>query len=249
MTSSQKVIFELRSQNELSINTDFIAQYFKKISENFTIRASIGGANRWRTYRIQDMQTDGLVIPGFYNVSNSQNPLRGTNSLEEEKVNSVYGTLDAELFGGIFLGVTGRNDWVSTLPVKNNSFFYPSVSLSAVLSDFIDVTPLSISFLKLRASWSRVSDGKIKNPKDPTSTSQSSTSTQALTSTYPYYHIQAYDPGVNWNNTPSLSYPKILINPDLHPETSDTYEVGLDTRFLEGRLGLGCGPLPDPRFQ
>ncbi len=60
----------------------------------------------------------------------------------------------------------------------------------------------------------------------------------ASTSTYPYYHIQAYDPGVNWNNTPSLSYPKILINPDLHPETSDTYEVGLDTRFLEGRLGL-----------
>ncbi|HET6541311.1 MAG TPA: SusC/RagA family TonB-linked outer membrane protein [Chryseolinea sp.] len=218
---------QLRSQNELSINTDFIAQYSKKISENFTIRASIGGANRWRTYRIQDMQTDGLVIPGFYNVSNSQNPVRGTNSLEEEKVNSVYGTLDAELFGGIFLGVTGRNDWVSTLPVKNNSFFYPSVSLSAVLSDFIDVTSLNISFLKLRSSWSRVSDGKIKNPKDPTSTS-----------TYPYYHIQAYDPGVNWNNTPSLSYPRILINPDLHPETSDTYELGLDTRFLEGRLGL-----------
>jgi hypothetical protein len=46
------------------------------------------------------MQTDGLVIPGFFNVSNSQNPVRGTNSLEEEKVNSVYGTLDAELFGG-----------------------------------------------------------------------------------------------------------------------------------------------------
>ena len=64
-------------------------------------------------------------------------------------------------------------------------------------------------------------------------TIQSSTST-----VIPYYHIQAYDPGVNWNNTPSLSYPKILINPDLHPETSDTYEVGLDTRFLEGRLGL-----------
>ena len=189
---------QLRSQNELSINTDFIAQYSKEVSENFTIRASIGGANRWRTFRTQEQDTDGLVIPGFYNVSNSENPLRGTNSLEEEKVNSVYGTLDAELWGGIFLGVTGRNDWVSTLPVKNNSFFYPSVALSAVLSDFIDVTPLSISFLKLRSSWSRVSDGKIKDPNNP------------LMSTYPYEHIQAYDPGVNWNNTPSLSYPKTL---------------------------------------
>ncbi|HEX6227082.1 MAG TPA: SusC/RagA family TonB-linked outer membrane protein [Chryseolinea sp.] len=217
--------FELQTENELSINTDFIAQYYKKVSENFAIRASVGGANRWRTYRRQQQETDGLVIPGFFNLSNSENPLRGTNSLEEEKVNSVYGTLDAELFGGIFLGLTGRNDWVSTLPVKNNSFFYPSVSLSAVLSDFVNLAPYSISFLKLRSSWSRVSDGKIRDPDDPNST-------------YPYEHIQAYDPGVNWNNTPSLSYPRTLINPDLHPETSDTYEVGLDTRFLEGRIGI-----------
>jgi TonB-linked SusC/RagA family outer membrane protein len=216
---------QLSNNTELNLNTDFIAQYVKKLSDNFTLRASVGAANRWRTYRGQFQETDGLVIPGFFNLSNSENPLRGRNSIEEEKVNSVYGTLDAELFGGIFLGVTGRNDWVSTLPVKNNSFFYPSVSLSAVLSDFMDLTDFSISFLKLRSSWSRVSDGKIKDPDDPLST-------------YPYEHIQAYDPGVNWNNTPSVSYPRVLINPDLHPETSDTYEVGLDARFLEGRIGL-----------
>jgi TonB-linked SusC/RagA family outer membrane protein len=216
---------ELQSENELNINTDFIAQYYKKVSENFSIRASVGGANRWRTYRMQQQETDGLVIPGFFNLSNSQNPLRGENNLIEEKVNSVYGTLDAELFGGIFLGITGRNDWVSTLPVKNNSFFYPSVSLSAVLSDFVNLTPFSISFLKLRSSWSRVSEGKIKDPDDENST-------------YPYENVQAYDRGVNWNNTPSVSYPKSLINPDLHPETSDTYEAGLDVRFFEGRLGL-----------
>lgn len=216
---------QLRSDNELNLNTDFIAQYVKKISDNFTIRASAGAANRWRTYRRQDQDTDGLVIPGFFNLSNSENPLRGRNFIEEEKVNSVYGTLDAELFGGIFLGVTGRNDWVSTLPVQNNSFFYPSVSLSAVLSDFMDLTAYKISFLKLRSSWSRVSDGKIViDPDNPT--------------TYPYNHITAYDPGVNWNNTPSVSYPRILINPDLHPETSDTYEVGLDARLFEGRFGI-----------
>jgi hypothetical protein len=218
--------FELRSENELNLNTDFITAYTKKISENFSIRASVGAANRWRTFRRQDQETDGLVIPGFFNLSNSENPLRGQNLLEEEKVNSIYGTLDAELFGGIFLGFTGRNDWVSTLPVTNNSFFYPSVSLSAVLSDFIDLTSYKVSFLKLRSSWSRVSDGKIIDPDDDP------------TATYPYEHIQAYDPGVNWNNTPSVSYPKILINPDLHPETSDTYEAGLDARFFEGRLGV-----------
>ena len=216
---------QLRSDNELNLNTDFIAQYTKKLNDNFTIRASAGAANRWRTFRSQYQETDGLVIPGFFNLSNSANPLRGRNSIEQEKVNSIYGTLDFELFGGIFVGVTGRNDWVSTLPVKNNSFFYPSVALSAVISDFVDLTNFSVSFLKFRSSWSRVSDGKIRDPDNPSSS-------------YPYEHIQAYDPGVNWNNTPSVSFPRVLINPDLHPETSDTYEVGVDARFLEGRVGV-----------
>jgi len=217
--------FALSGDNELNLNTDFIAQYVKELGENFTIRASAGGANRWRTFRGQYQSTDGLVVPEFYNLSNSMNPLRGRNSHEEQKVNSVYGTLDFEFFGGIFLGVTGRNDWVSTLPVQNNSFFYPSVSLSGVVSDFMDLSTAKISFLKLRASWSRVSDGQIT----------------VLDNVYPYYpyqHIQAYSPGVNWNNTPSLAYPSVLLNPNIKPESSDTYELGTDIRFLEGRLGL-----------
>lgn len=214
--------FALSTHSELNLNTDFIAQYTKEISQNFIVRASAGGANRWRTLRQQDQGTDGLVVPGFFNLSNSMNPLRGSNSHEEQKVNSVYGTLDLEFFGGIFLGVTGRNDWVSTLPVQNNSFFYPSVSLSGVISDFTDLSSAKVSFLKLRASWSRVSDGQIR----------------ALDPDYPYQHIQAYNPGINWNNTPSLSYPAVLLNPNIKPETSDTYEIGADVRFLEGRVGL-----------
>ncbi len=210
--------FSLSGTSELNLNTDFIAQYTKEFNQNLVLRASAGGANRWRTYRNQYQSTDGLVVPGFYNLSNSANPLRGTNSHQEQKVNSLYGTLDLEFFGGIFLGVTGRKDWVSTLPVKNNSFFYPSVSLSGVVSDFTDLSSAKISFLKLRASWSRVSDGQISG--------------------YPYEHISAYSPGINWNNTPSLTFPGTLINPNLRTATSDSYEVGADIRFLQGRLGL-----------
>lgn len=217
--------FMLSSQAELNLNTDFIAQYVKELSDNFTIRASAGGANRWRTFRYQRQSTDGLVVPEFFNLSNSANPLRGENSHQEQKVNSVYGTLDFEFFGGIFLGVTGRNDWVSTLPVQNNSFFYPSVSLAGVISDFTDLSAAKISFLKLRASWSRVSDGQIAD-------------LHPIYRFYPYQHIQAYNPGVNWNNSPSLSFPSVLLNPDIKPESSDTYEIGADARFLDGRLGL-----------
>ena len=213
--------FWLQGQNELNMNTDFLLTYKKEITENITVNVTGGGANRWRHFTLQDIGTDGLVIPGFYNLSNSQKPLRGSNSLEEEKVNSVYGTVDLEFFHGVFLGITGRNDWVSTLPVKNNSFFYPSVALSAVISDFTDLNAYKISFLKLRGSWSKVSDGRIR-----------------VSGSYPYQHIQTYNTGVNWNNTPSLSFPGSIINPDIHPETSESFEFGMDIRFLEGRIGL-----------
>jgi TonB-linked SusC/RagA family outer membrane protein len=214
--------FFLFNDTELNLNTDFIAQYVKELSSDFTIRASAGGANRWRTRRWQQQSTDGLVVPEFYNLSNSANPLRGANAHEEEKVNSIYGTLDLEFFGGIFLGFTGRRDWVSTLPVKNNSNFYPSMSLAGVVSDFMDLSSARISFLKLRGSWSRVADGQIK----------------INDSKYPYQHIQAYSEGINWNNSPSLFFPGTLINPNLRMETSDSYEIGADIRFLEGRVGL-----------
>ncbi|MBI1770213.1 MAG: SusC/RagA family TonB-linked outer membrane protein [Bacteroidetes bacterium] len=210
--------FSLSNTSQLNLNTDFLARYSKALSKNFTIRVSAGGANRWQTYRSQSLSTDGLVIPQLYTVSNSQNPVRGSNTLQEEKVNSLYGTLDVEFLGGLFLGVTGRKDWVSTLPVKNNSFFYPSVSVAGVISDFVNLSSYRISFLKLRGSWSRVSDGRVGS--------------------YSYSQVQAYNTGVNWNNNPSLSFPSTLLNQDIRPETSDTYEVGTDIRFLDGKLGL-----------
>jgi TonB-linked SusC/RagA family outer membrane protein len=213
--------FSLLTETNFNINTDFLAQYNKKFGANVNIRVSAGGANRWNTFRQQTQTTDGLVIPGFYNLSNSANPLRGTNAFQEEKVNSVYGTLDLELYNGIFLGVTGRNDWVSTMPLQNNSFFYPSASLSGVISDFIDLNNYKISFLKVRGSWSKVTDGRI-----------------TVNGSSPYQHIPGYSPGINWNNTPSLQLPGTLIDPNISPQSSETYEAGLDVRLFSGRLGV-----------
>jgi len=223
------------AENSLNLNTDFILTYNKKLSDVITLRASAGGANRWRQFQSSFVKTDGLVIPEFYNITNTQNPLQGVDrfdplnlrdSKQEEKVNSIYATLDLELWNSIFLGFTARKDWVSTLPVKNNNFFYPSVSLSGVISDFVDLENLQVSFLKVRASWSRVTDGKITALDDQ------------LGKGYPYQHIPAYNAGTTWNNNPSLAFPSTLIDPDLKPESSDTFEAGLDARFFGGRLGI-----------
>jgi TonB-linked SusC/RagA family outer membrane protein len=218
--------YYLSGETGLNLNTDFIARYNKKLGDNFSLNVSAGGATRYRQNRLNNQYTDGLVIPGFYNLSNSKKPLFGTNEIQEELVNSVYGTVDLEVFRSVFVGATVRNDWVSTLTPGNNSFFYPSATMSAVISDYVDLSSAKISFLKVRGSLARVGSGKLVNlsPWD--------------NDIYPYQHLNGYQQGMVWNNQPSLTWPGVLRAPNLSPETSDTWELGADVRFLNGRLGV-----------
>ena len=96
--------------------------------------------------------TDGLIVPGVYNMGNSLNPVSATNSMNEKAIESVYGSVNLDLFDGVYLTLTGRNDWSSTLPEETRSYFYPAVSGSVVLSEFIKM-PKVIDFWKIRGSW------------------------------------------------------------------------------------------------
>ena len=219
--------YGITNEYDFNINTDVLATYTQNFTDNLTLKASVGGANRLGNYRWTQTETDGLNVPGLYNLSNSINNLRATNQLEDQKVNSVYGILDVEFLNSVFLTVTGRNDWISTLPLKNNSYFYPSASLSTVISDLVEL-PNYIAFLKLRGSWSQVSSGYINFDTDLTGFGRE----------YVYNQVEAYSPGVNWNNNASVYFPSTQISKDIAPETTNAFELGLDIRFLEGRLGL-----------
>ena len=213
----------VNNESNFNFNTDAIVSYSKTFNENLSLNAVAGGAYRTAQYLQSSINTDGLIVPGYYNIANSLNPVTGDNREAREKVISAYATVDLELFNWIYLGVTGRNDWVSTLPVKNNSFFYPSISSSFVFSDVFDL-PNQFSLLKLRGSWSRVSDGSIPDSGD--------------LSNQPYNHIEAYNQGPSWNNVNSVDFSSVQVNPNLDPATSDTWEIGLDARFFTGRLNL-----------
>ncbi|NQZ78707.1 MAG: TonB-dependent receptor, partial [Ekhidna sp.] len=236
LQTEKEPISYLRGFNDLSIgnyfvtnesnynfNTDAVLGYTTAITDEIKVTANIGGAVRDAQYLQSGIYTDGLIVPSFYNIANSANPIVGENRDATERVSSLYATVDFEIYNAFFLGFTGRNDWVSTLPIENNSFFYPSVSASVVISDLLDV-PEFLSFLKVRSSFAQVSDGLIDND-------------QGL-SNRPYNHIIAYNEGSGWNNVNSVDFPSVKINPDLKPATSRTWEVGLDARFFEGRLGL-----------
>jgi len=194
-------------------NYDFLVSYNKNIKD-FHFDVS-GGGNTMERYRGFRQQTAGeLVIPGIYSINNSNVAVQASSNDENRKTNSLYAFVQADYQGKVYLGVTGRNDWSSTLPAHNDSYFYPSVNASIVLNKIFDMSP-KIDLLKLRLAYAQAG-----NDADPYS---------ILT---PYNYQQL------WNGIPSLSESSQLNNLDLKPEKSSTTEVGAETSLFGGRLDL-----------
>ncbi|QEC41213.1 SusC/RagA family TonB-linked outer membrane protein [Pseudobacter ginsenosidimutans] len=201
-----------REQNifNYEINTDALLTYNDRINKNFRYSISAGGNAMRSTYDFAGMYADQLAQPGVYMISNSLDPAVADPQKIKKAINSLYATGQLNFKDKIFLDVTGRNDWSSTLPKGNNSYFYPSVSTSVLLSEMLTL-PSPISFAKLRLSWAQVG-----NDTDPYRTAK--------------YYDKIYSNG--------LTNPPTLFNPDLKPEITSSMEAGLDLRFLNGRIGV-----------
>lgn len=196
--------------NFYEVNSDFLFTYKDNFGD-FNLTASAGGNAMARRYDRIDSYVDGLVIPNVYMLSNGIGSPIITSVDRNKNVNSLYALASLGWKNKIFLDITGRNDWSSTLPLHNNSFFYPSVSSSFILSDLFSL-PQAISFAKLR-----ISAAQVGNDTEPYRTQK-------------YYGTSEF-PG-------SGSVPTLLHNTNFKPEISSSYETGLDIRFFNGRLGL-----------
>jgi TonB-linked SusC/RagA family outer membrane protein len=203
----------LRQQNifNFELNTDMLLTYKSKLNKDFEASLS-GGANALnRRYTGVNGTVDGLIIPAVYKLSNGQsNPLMSTNYLNK-KVHSVYAFASLAWKDKIFLDVTGRNDWSSTLPVQNNSFFYPSVSSSFILNELFKL-PSAVTYAKLRLSAAQVG-----NDTDPYKTSK-------------YYGISDFPA--------SASVPTTLHNANFKPEITTSYEAGLEYNLFKSRFTM-----------
>jgi TonB-linked SusC/RagA family outer membrane protein len=196
---------------DYEINADALFTYHDKFKSNIDVTASAGANTMTHKYYRLDAYVDGLVIPGVYKLSNgSGNPI-STATDKNKKVNSVYGLASFSYQGKYFIDVTGRNDWSSTLPLVNNSFFYPSVNTSFILSDIFKL-PAQISFAKARFSIAQVG-----NDTDPYKTSK-------------YYGTSEFPS--------SGSVPTTLPNANLKPEISTSKEAGMDIRLFKSRLNF-----------
>lgn len=185
--------------------------YHNSFDNGLNLNASVGGNMMQAYYDLLSASVTGLNTPGVYSLANGvSNPLV-TTTIKKKRVNSLYFMANLAYREKLFLDITGRNDWSSTLPRKNRSFFYPSVSLSAVVNNIWKL-PTWITLLKVRGSWAQV--GNDTNP----------------------YKTSAYYTTSDFSG--SLVKPSTLYNADFKPEMSSNWEGGFDFRVLNGRLGI-----------
>jgi TonB-linked SusC/RagA family outer membrane protein len=195
------------------INTDVLLSYNKEI-EKWNVGVNLGGNKMHQERSFLSNSSNRLVLPNIYNLGNSALPLITQQNRNKKAINSIYGTFSVGYDNKIFLDVTGRNDWSSTLPKDNNSYFYPSVSLSAIVSDIVEL-PEAISFFKLRGSYAQVGND---------------TSPYNLQTTYQYQTPYFGDKTLSRSNT--------LLNENLKPEMITSFEVGTDIRLFKGLANL-----------
>jgi TonB-linked SusC/RagA family outer membrane protein len=199
----------------LETNHDVLLSYNTKFKENFTFNANAGGNLLTQKSKRLGAIAGQLAIPNVYNLSNNAIPIIAGNTYQEKKINSIYATTQLGFKDVVFLDLTGRNDWSSALPKQNNSYFYPSASLSVVASDLLNITSPAVSFLKVRGSLS-----SVRRDLEP------------------YQTASNFQISQGWNGATVAVHNNNYPNPDIRPEKVNSYEFGFDSRFANNRIGL-----------
>ena len=208
--------YEQSQSDGSELNTDFLLSYNGNITEDWSLSANVGGNYKQERNKSLNVHTGntGLIIPNFFALRNTPLHSVSQNIGSPQDVASLYGFGEIGWRDQIFLDFSGRNDWSSTLPPDNWSYFYPSVGLSMVLSDMVGSLPDWITYSRIRGSWS-----KVGNSAAP-------------------FSLQRYLNFGSGGRNGFLSLQNTLPNEDLVPEETVGIELGADLRFMNDRLGI-----------
>lgn len=225
-------------------NTEVMLRFkLPKIANFLGINGFAGANMRTFNYASSFITTDYLNVPNVYAFSNSRNPVKAYSFASDMRVPSAFYSIDFALSKYANINTTGRVDKLSALNSSNNTFFYPSVNLSTVVSDYVKI-PSVISFLKLRGSYAQVRGG---------GSFVSSTIGATPNNSYPlgygaeyssayggptYAFNNVYNTGVGYNNTTEAKFTSNLVDENVKPDNRTSTEVGLDMKFLKNRFGL-----------
>ena len=196
-------------------NLDLLVSATRKLTSDLTLDVAVGANNRTNDYEASGVTVDKLTVPGIYTIDNAAGTPSPWDLIRKKEVRSVYGSASLNYAGYWNVDLTGRNDWSSTLPAGNNSYFYPSVSTAFVFTDAFQMQNEVLSSGKLRGSWTRVG-----NDADP------------------YQLASVFSSQDQWGGIPMFAVPNELPNTALKPEETTAWEVGADLGFFNERLGF-----------
>jgi TonB-linked SusC/RagA family outer membrane protein len=214
----QKGLLAENDRNYEYLTSNLMTSLHHQISD-FDLNLLLGTTSESTEIDYNGRRAWNFIIPGFYAVTNvAKTDLAIAQSKTQKRLVGAYGEFRASWRNMLYLTVTGRNDWTSTLPINNRSYFYPSVSGSFVFTEVIPKSEI-LSFGKVRASWARVG-------KDA-----------AAYVTNTYVNPPEY---TTYDNTNGLGIRDEWTrgNPYLVPEITESQEYGFDLKFLNNRLGL-----------
>lgn len=198
-------------------NLDFLLGYKKVLSERFDLNLGFGGNSMRQVGRFSDVIAPELAVPGIFTLSNSRVALQNLSNtpFTEKRINSLYATGQVGFDNYLYLDLSARNDWSSTLPSDSRSYLYYGANLSAVLSDAFKIQSNVLSFAKVRFGVAQVGND-----------------------TDPYQLVALYNAQQAALSNPASSESSVLVNPNLKPEISTSMETGFDVRFFKNRLGV-----------
>lgn len=207
--------YSRKNINFQEINYDLMLQFNKALTAKLNISGVVGtNIRRNRLESVFSETNGGLVVDGLYSISNS---LSQTPAAQEDLikigVNGVYGLLSFGYDNLVYLDLTGRNDQSSTLPTNHNSYFYPSISTSFIFSNLLHSSVLS--FGKFRINYARVGNSAPAHSV-----------IDVLVKPVAFGNVQMFGTSPTKNNS------------NLKPESTESFEVGVEAQFFKRRLGL-----------
>jgi TonB-linked SusC/RagA family outer membrane protein len=208
------------------IESTFLATVTKKITTDLGFRGIVGHNVNQVTRKRQSVVGSNMVVFDIDDIDNTASVLPNGGGYSQRRLIGAFADLQFDYKSFLFLNVTGRNDWSSTLPKANRSFFYSGANMSFVFSELIkDKTPW-LSYGKIRANIARVGNDASPYQLIPTYTVNPALGNNASNLTFPFLGVSA---GTVGNQ---------LTNPNLTPEFTTEREIGFELRFLNDRIGI-----------
>ena len=208
------------------INNDLMVSYEKTFANDYHFKVMMGHNLYQEEWKNENVQAQNLVVDGLYTYTNAKSTTP-VNYYEKKRLVGLYGDISLGYKDMLFVNVTGRNDWSSTLPINNRSYFYPSISGSFIFTELMENKDI-LNFGKVRLSYANVG-----SDEDPYNLAFKYTPAST-------YFLQYLG---NVNTFPHMGLvgftgPRVLPNENLKPQNQSSFEVGADLRFFGGKIRL-----------